>query len=242
MLIGLIGVRGSGKDTCAEYLVESIGATRIAFADALYSEVSETFGVTVAELQDRKGKEIPQESLALERCKDPDFVKVFLASTGRKKFSAKFLKAPRSPREILQIWGTQYRRRSQHGWDSYWLDKVTALIKAVPDKIFVIKSESPQEVNHLLNTLPDSVFVITDVRFINEARFIESNAGKLIRINRPVRDEEEANLRAKGDPTALHPSATELLNYPCQTLINEEGKPESLLKGLKAMLPELFPK
>jgi hypothetical protein len=239
MLIGLIGVRGSGKDTCAEYLVKR-GAKRIAFADALYSEVATAFGVQIAELQDRSKKEVPQASLALANCRDQNFVEVFRAFSGQDILSKKFLAAPRSPREILQVWGTQYRRRSAHGWDSYWLDKVRDLIKESPPETFAVIRTGLNESDWAVTAESNTVFVVTDVRFRNEAEFIKREGGKLIRINRRVRDQEEAALREKGDPTALHPSATELLDYPCPSILNEEGKPESLPEGLKRLLPELF--
>lgn len=63
MMVGLLAKRGCGKDTVADYLVEEYGFTRIAFADALYEEVAQMYGVTVAFLQSRDTKEIPAEVL-----------------------------------------------------------------------------------------------------------------------------------------------------------------------------------
>lgn len=209
-LIGLLGVKGAGKDTAATLLVHRLGFVRIGFADALYREVAEAFGVSIEFLSRRETKESPLPELALERCRNPDFIEVARAS-------GTVLQA-RSPRWILQVWGTEYRRRSRFGWDSYWLDQVAARIDAHPEQRFVV----------------------TDVRFSNEATFVEQRNGLLLRIRRPVLEDLEAQARAAGDPTALHPSATQLLDRDVGAeAVNEEGDPESLLRGLTRILPEL---
>ena len=212
-LIGLLGVKGAGKDTAATLLVQRLGFIRVGFADALYREVAQAFGVTVEFLSRRETKEMALPELALARCADADFVALVTDTQG--------IGAPRSPRWILQVWGTEYRRKGAKGWDSYWLDQVAALIDANPGKRFVV----------------------TDVRFSNEATFVEQRNGLLLRIRRLTLEAAEAQARAAGDPTALHPSATQLLERAVGAeALNEEGDPESLLRALTAILPELAAK
>lgn len=199
-IIGLIGLRGSGKDTFAGYL-QQFGWRRAAFADALYDEVAGAFGVDVDFLRDRTRKESPQEELSLVNCGDEGFVKCLL------KYGytthADPLKAPRSPREVLQIWGTEYRRTSEFGgYDSYWLDQVKSLIESNPG----------------------TKWVLTDVRFYNEYRFVESLGGTLIRVIRP--SQAQSSLL---DPALLHVSERELLNANVHLeVLNKEGKLEHL--------------
>ena len=69
-LIALCGAAGAGKDTVADMLP----ARKLAFADALYREVAEAFGVTVAELKCRETKELRHERLAMMYCKDVGFM------------------------------------------------------------------------------------------------------------------------------------------------------------------------
>lgn len=212
-VFGLLGVKGSGKDTCAKFLVEEHGFVRVAFADKLYREAAQAYGVTVEFLADRTTKESDLPALALANCRDPGFVRAVLAERGwHGSAPADQMHLPLSPRYVLQLWGTEYRRK--RGVDSYWLDQVAQLISADPTKSYVI----------------------TDVRFKNEARFIESLGGKLFRIRRPELEAREAADRAlKG--TAAHPSETELLNWPVhRELFNVEGHPESLREALLEVL------
>lgn len=198
-VVGLLGLRGSGKDTAALALVEK-GWERVAFADALYLEVSAAFGVSVEFLRDRDRKEVPQAELALNRCTDPLFVAVMLEDMGLPLREGQWpqieeaLRAPRSPREILQKWGTEYRR--MHFSDNYWRDQVAALIKASPQRNFVV----------------------TDVRFPDEARLLEREfEGKLARVVRP-------GLAGQDDPALQHASEQAMLRYPVPyEFVNEEG-------------------
>lgn len=212
-VVGLVGLRGSGKDTAAQFLVEN-GWKRIAFADALYQEVAEAFGVTVEFLQRRETKETPLPELALVHCKDEVFVGCFLAyeDASRSAFVASAvpvalqLTQSRSPREILQVWGTEYRRQMYS--DEYWRDQVRQHIEAQPHENFVI----------------------TDVRFPDEAKLVENGLGGLLgRVRRP-------GLGGANDKALLHASEVAMLDYPIEReFINEEG-PEGLAKFRDAVL------
>ncbi len=223
-IIGLLGAKGAGKDTCAQYLVQEAGFVRVGFADALYAEVATAFGVTVEFLGNRDTKETPLPQLALAHCANADFVEVALGvlSGGSVLTQAEelaLLEAPRSPRQIMQLWGTEYRRKSRFGVDSYWLDQVRALT----------------------DSYPDSSFVVTDVRFKNEARFVTEVSGLLVRIRRPELEEREAADRARSG-TAAHPSETELLGYPVDAeVLNVEGNPDSLREGIFALVTPVLP-
>ncbi len=212
-VVGLVGLRGSGKDTAAKALVAK-GWCRTAFADALYIEVARAFGVSVEFLGDRDKKEKPQAELALANCKDQLFVAVLLAEAGLQlgksdgRTVRAFLRKPRSPREIMQKWGTEYRRMTFR--DDYWREQVYQQIKANPE----------------LN------FVITDVRFPDEAKLVEQSlSGKLGRVVRP-------GLPGADDKSLLHSSEVAMLDYPIgRVFFNEEG-PASLEKFQGAVVSE----
>jgi hypothetical protein len=202
-IIGLIGVKGAGKDTCAMALVEHFGFKRIAFADALYQEAAAAFDVTVAFLGNRARKEQDLPELCMARCGDPAFVACIAEELGQ-DVTPEFLQTTRSPRFILQYWGTEYRRH--RGVDSYWVDVVNAAI----------------------NSSPTQDYVITDVRFYNEYNYVRSKRGSLVRVRRPALETRES-LERMQNGTAAHSSETELLEAPVDMeLTNVEGEPGSL--------------
>ena len=114
-LIGLVGRAGAGKDTVASILAETEGVTPIAFADALREEVKNAFGVGIECMLQRDEKEQPTQALAISRCADRRFINRMLAI-------AENPYTPRSPREILQLWGTEYRRECDSF--TYWIDRL----------------------------------------------------------------------------------------------------------------------
>lgn len=226
MVIGVMGGKGAGKDTLANYLVSDRNFKRIAFADALYKQVADAFKVTVEFLQNRDTKELPLSAMALKNCKDPSFVKALIELNVIEGNESDY-SIDRSPRQIMQWWGTEYRRKSSFGYDAYWLD----IVKDVIDKN------------------PNISYVITDVRFNNEADFIDYNAAfndegnrwyQLWRVLRPKVDEAAAARREAGDPTALHPSETDLLNRPASfTATNIENDFDAIPSQIKGYFDQL---
>jgi hypothetical protein len=213
-IIGLLGAKGAGKDTAASHLVSTCDFIRVAFADKLYREVAEAFGVTVELLGRRDTKESDLAEFSLRNCSDPSFVQCVAEELGT-TVTEDFLAKPRSPRFIMQLWGTEYRRK--RGVDSYWLDQVAAIMDADPARSYVV----------------------TDVRFPNEALFIKARNGMLVRVRRPELELREAVSRA-ANGTAAHPSETAMLNYPVDAEVqNPEGSPQTLFAGMDELLNEV---
>lgn len=156
-LIALHGQAGAGKDSFADRLVDRHDFVKRGFADPLYEEAAAAFGVTVAWMRDRARKEIPQPELALWNCKDQDF-KIAMFNAGEIAEMA-----PRSPRWILEHWGTDYRRSQS---DTYWLDQMA---------------------DFYYNRAPRAAagLVINDCRFLNEGHWVCRNLGRVFRIVRP---------------------------------------------------------
>lgn len=159
-VVGLHGKAGVGKDTLADILVADHGFVKRGFADPLYEEVAAAFGVTVAWLRDRTRKEFMQPELAGTLCRDMGFTKLFRKLADRSAWYG-----GNSPRQILQLWGTEYRRAQN---DAYWLRQMGAFMWA-------------HEGKHIPG------IVIPDVRFANEAEWVTVHAGgKIIEILRDV--------------------------------------------------------
>lgn len=153
-IIGLAGRAGAGKDTCADFLAARYQFTRLAFADALRLEIQEGFWADPA-LFSIDLKELPTPALAIGRCNDAQFIKRMVALGINPA-------EPRSARQIMQWWGTEYRRVQD---ENYWTKRLTQTIDQL---CFEGRNR----------------FVITDVRFPNEAHALKQLGGKLWLIRR----------------------------------------------------------
>lgn len=161
LIVGMMGAKGAGKDTAAQALVPT-GWTAMAFADSLYEELARAFQVPRSFLENRATKDTPLERLQLSHCDDADFVRVALARHDDTVSSQVHpLRAPRSPRFLLQTWGTEYRRR-QSG-ENYWVNKLR-------ERLF---------------PAPGECFVLTDVRELHEVRWVREQGGMLILVENP---------------------------------------------------------
>lgn len=167
-LLALTGPAGAGKDSTADYLVRHAGFLKLAFADALRAEVAEAFDLAARFdiLTDRATKETPHDALALRNCFNGGqgfgFIGAVATATNATVDSA-WLDAPRSPRQILQWWGTEYRRRQN---DHYWIVRLA-------NKVGLHRGNGYERI------------VVTDCRFANELAWVQSVRGQLWRIDRP---------------------------------------------------------
>jgi hypothetical protein len=165
-IIGLTGPAGCGKDTVADLLRTHVRFQKVAFADQLRAEVCEAFGIEPLLLTHRPTKEEPHKALALANCADHGLAGALLHCSvldAEDGTHAEILAKPRSPRQIMQWWGTEYRRSQA---DGYWTGAVVARIN---DAI---------KYNDLRH-------VITDVRFENEAQAVRNMGGVVWQIKRP---------------------------------------------------------
>lgn len=165
-IIGLTGPAGSGKDTVADLLVVHAGFVKLAFADALRAEVVDAFCIDPAFLTQRETKEQPMRCLALSRCLDQSFVirMIALHTLGGNPINPD---APRSPRQILQWWGTDYRR---HQRADYWV------------------SLAARKIERLLSDGLAGRIVLTDCRFADEAALVRFMGGQVWQIKRDGMD------------------------------------------------------
>lgn len=182
-ILGLTGFAGAGKDTVADLLVAHARFYKMAFADALRAEVAEGFAVTVSDLADPEAKHRPSAALCMRRAPREFLAAVVLSLSAaapdhRAPLSNEWLDAPRAPRQILQWWGTEYRR-AQH--DRYWT------------RAMLSRMVQLQRAGH-------TRFVITDVRFDNEADMVRAAGGILWQVTRPGCD---------GSKEGPHVSATD---------------------------------
>lgn len=139
-IIGLAGCAGSGKDTVADLLLKQHGGYRRAFADPIREAAKAVFGLTDAQMQDRDKKEVEVPYWG------------------------------RSPREILQLLGTE-SVRDVFGADTW--------VKSAELKLAAVLAADAME------TRGSELLVYTDVRFPQEAGFIHSKGGVVVEVHRP---------------------------------------------------------
>ena len=163
-IIGLTGPAGSGKDTVADLLVTHCGFYKMAFADALRAEVCDAFGVEPLHLTQRNTKEHATAALALSKCNDQAFVDCVWRVVHQDDHKHCDVNAPRSPRQLMQWWGTDYRRRQR---PDYWV------------------AQAAQRLHGLLQSHHTQRIVITDLRFNNEADMITRYGGMVWQVTRP---------------------------------------------------------
>jgi hypothetical protein len=102
------------------------------------------------------------------------------------------LHKPRTPRETMQLWGTQYRRAQDA---DYWVKLARSRIRYAQFQLGLQR------------------FVITDCRFTNEVDALRAMGGQLWQIKRPGLD---AGTTTEGD----HVSATDGATWKHDAVIN----------------------
>ena len=167
-LIGLTGAAGAGKDEAAKVLVRA-GWRAMAFADALRIEVAAAWAIDIRLFADRVAKESTTPQLCVKWCQSSQFM-AWANHIGLA------LNQPRSPRWVMQAWGTWRRTQTP----LYWVNYVE------------------QWVNYQRGVSTRGL-VITDVRLANEAAMVRWRGGHLVRVHRP-------DLPALPDDTAAHES------------------------------------
>lgn len=184
-IIALTGFSGVGKDTVADLLVEHLGFRKLAFADEVRAEVSDAFGVEISYLTHPSTKHHPMTALSMRRAPVGFLAAVALAvglvpRDAEGRIADEWLDKPRAPRQILQWWGTEYRR-AEH--PQYWARKLLQRL-----------------IDHMRDG--ETRLVITDCRFQNEADTVRMADGQIWQITRP-------GITSATTPEGSHVSATD---------------------------------
>ncbi len=190
MIIALTGPAGCGKDTTALILQEQYSFSVVSFSAELYRQVADAYGVDESFLRNRKTKEIPSDVMAPKNCKDKNFVDVLRNIREKNQngsmdnmlgvipeefgssldnFEYYFQTGQYSPRQILQYWGTEYKRYDN---DNYWVNFVKEWMDKEKEKYALEGKEKH--------------FVITDLRFDNEEVFLRKESAFIVVVDRMV--------------------------------------------------------
>ena len=198
-LVGLSGYARSGKDEAAKVLVEEYGFKRIAFADKL-RDFLYALNPIVRHINAKVQVKTPGgKNLMLDE-KTPSTITlgVRLRDVIDRYGWDGYKETPYSQeiRELLQRLGTEAGRQTL--WDSIWIDAAL----------------------HDLD--PNGNYVVTDVRFPNEAEAITQRGGRLVRI-----------IRDGVGPANSHASETSLDDYPFIHGLRNDGSLEDFRENVR---------
>lgn len=213
MLIGLSGKAGHGKDSVADILVEHFGAIKFSMSDALYKEVAENFCVDEELLKDRLTKDKRLAALTRSSSISKEFDDLLcLRGFGWNEWL--------SPRVVLQLWGTEYRRNN-YG-ENYWVNRADVALKFAMERVVL------DFLNGKRNEVP--IFVNTSIRFHNEVDWIRRNGGELWRVVR-------TNSPTLSDPDAEGHVSEKLPGLmPCDRLIINGGSLADLTTAVHLLM------
>jgi len=237
-LIGISGKMGSGKDTVGKMLqylssrtLERKSDYQIKkFADKLKDMVCLLIGCTREQLEDRefKEKELGEEWNKLD--------KIALLAYNKDNplcHEKGYLHNTMTVRKLLQLLGTEAGREIIH--PNIWVNALFADYKSgyVEQGVGWVETE---------DDYPN--WIITDVRFPNEAKAIKDRGGIVIRINRLSEEQKIASIKARANrpndaiELALkekHPSETALDDYEFDHVIDNNGSIEELLEKVNKL-------
>ena len=186
MLIGLAGAAGCGKTTVAEHLRDRHKFFEMALADPLYDMVAALTGLPKDHLKSRSVKEETIEW------------------------------AGRSPRQLLQLLGTEFGRAILG--DDIWIKSLFRRIDAT-QAAMTAYWKKPVECH----------FAVADVRFDNEAQAIRERGGVVWRIVRPWQE------KIGGD----HSSEAGISAGLCNDTIVNDADVKALTRAVDAALQSL---
>ena len=248
MIIGISGKIGSGKDTVGEIIrflwdikntkqgqlltvedfiaapsdADSSNPYQIKkFADKLKDIVCLLIGCTREQLEDRefKEKELGEEWVKYRIITKglPNYYVSTLqeAEANVRHSNQRYVKVMMTPRLMLQLLGTECGREIIH--PDIWVNALFADYKCPCNNC------RPVECDSLAN------WIVTDVRFPNEAQAIKDKGGIVIRVNRY--DENGMPYKTLNN----HPSETALDNYKFDEVIENNGSIEELIEKVKKL-------
>jgi len=131
-IVGLHGLTRTGKDTLADLFVAHQGFVKLAFAEPLYQEIADAFSVRVEDLKSDSWKTSPRAELEIRRSTDLRFI-------DQMRRLDLFVDEALSSRQVLQLWGTEYRRQL-HG-DDYWVGLMTGRLHELGGNTDVVLSD-----------------------------------------------------------------------------------------------------
>lgn len=136
-----------------------------------------------------------------------------------------------TPRILLQYIGTDLFREKIH--ENVWVNATLSDYKHIPNNSF--GNRQLDDINDIPYEYPN--WIITDVRFSNEADAVKSRGGINIRVNRLNKELLDTDEKFNDEFNKhYHPSETALDNYIFDYVIDNNGTIEDLIIKVKEIL------
>jgi len=221
LLLGFGHKARQGKDSAALYLKEKLNNVEIVhWADSLYEQcknerneyplIKQEFVTPEKTYYSVLSDAGTGERVAISSKNDPFLHKIFT----QRNITEYWGMTEKDP-EILQFWGTNFRRNMCD--KNYWINLTMSKIEQIA------KENSPEYI------------IIADTRFKNEVEALHLNVGYYVKI---IRVDEFGNVYGATDRSGSHESEVELENYPPDLSITAKDLP-SLKQKLDQFI-ELF--
>jgi hypothetical protein len=210
MIIGFVGFIGSGKDTAADYLVNTHGFRRESFANTLKDAVSAVFGWDRVLLEGRTKE-------AREWREQVD------------TWWAERLNMPKlTPRWVLQYWGTEVCRDAFH--DDIWIASLENKMRKTTDNIVISDVRFPNEIKAIHNAGGIVVRVKRgeDPEWYDAA--VSANAG-------PNGNATWSISRSKLEKLKIHASETAWVGIDVDNVVHNDSSIDDLFDQIKKLLP-----
>jgi hypothetical protein len=210
MIIGFVGFIGSGKDTAADYLVNTHGFRRDSFANTLKDAVSAVFGWDRVLLEGRTKE-------AREWREQVD------------TWWAERLNMPKlTPRWVLQYWGTEVCRDAFH--DDIWIASLENKMRKTTDNIVISDVRFPNEIKAIHNAGGIVVRVKRgeDPEWYDAA--VSANAG-------PNGNATWSLSKAKLAQLKIHASETAWVGIDVDSVVHNDSSIDDLFDQIKKLLP-----
>ena len=209
MIIGIVGLIGSGKDTVADYCVNFHGFRRESFAGTLKDAVAAVFGWDRTLLEGRNN-----QARAWREQVDP-------------WWSSKLGIPNLTPRYILQQWGTEVCRRGFH--DDIWIASLENRLRNTTDNIVISDCRFPNEIG----SIRDAGGIIIRTKRGPDPEWFEYAAT----VNRgPTHNLSWASNKAILENYKIHASETAWVGTKFDVELNNDGSIDDLYTSVKNLV------
>lgn len=184
MILCFSGFKGSGKDACANYLIEKHNAVRVALADPLKDSVAQEYGIDRASLDDPSRKESPILSLPVDP-KDGfgETITQFMIGEFRNKQGQKY-----EQKGLLQIFSRFNGVLVTPEEQLYWTPRALAILKGSVNRSVDSNYWTNKAFDKIDAQLKENrLVVVTDVRYRSELVQFKERFGDqvvFVRVNR----------------------------------------------------------